>query len=639
MHKARKIFVSFLLITVFFTSHIAAMEVIGNLTSVNYWRTTRFKNVMLSAQQWMPATRVISHEEKWNNGDDSVVLDLDPAHGYPTQLPYQDGYDGVRYWRTITMEATYIESFPFGTFTLLFDGTGDVVLERTMAPDTVTGTGGTTKHEFTLTRNNVKTFSSMANRNPCVRGIAVYIIRSEASDPVRNIRLIIPDANGGTSYVDNFEKQPFREEWLRDLLPFTAIRFMNWVHANSNRDSLWSERVQRGAPFQGTRAPHVYSVNKNNLLINPIREVAYEYMIELCNIIQRDMWINVPCNANDDYIENLAKLIADNLDPKLNCYVEWGNEVWNGSFVGLGYQQALGTELGLANSNYAYTYITGKIENIFKSAFDNPARVRSILAGQKNQPFILKKRVEGLGVAKANPWGFKPYAVSETSYFGTGGITADDKAKYEAFNQEAINAGNVKRIAYEGGCGAGKGDALYGLYNTALSTFEQYFDTFSQFTIFGRWDMNGNWGAKEYVGQPLSEAPKYRALIEYMIDNGQVTQAYINNFDFDANANPINFDDPTNIGIHPTYTVQKSTVMTLSRKGNQIQVALQQGQNKSSLSSLQLFNNRGQVVREISLSAPVNRVSFDISHIAPGTYFLKARGVNEVMPVHLTNSH
>ena len=46
----------------------------------------------------------------------------------------------------------------------------------------------------------------------------------------------------------------------------------------------------------------------------------------------KDLWINVPAMANDDYIQNLAELIYQDLNPNLKVYVEYSNETWNDSF-------------------------------------------------------------------------------------------------------------------------------------------------------------------------------------------------------------------------------------------------------------------------------------------------------------------
>ncbi len=58
--------------------------------------------------------------------------------------------------------------------------------------------------------------------------------------------------------------------------------------------------------------------------------MAYEWMIDLCNRTQRDMWVCVPHFADEHYMYQLACLIRDSLDPSLRCYAEWSNETWNG---------------------------------------------------------------------------------------------------------------------------------------------------------------------------------------------------------------------------------------------------------------------------------------------------------------------
>ena len=58
-------------------------------------------------------------------------------------------------------------------------------------------------------------------------------------------------------------------------------------------------------------------------------------MIELCNEAQKDMWINIPAMATPQFVQSLAQLIAAELDPNLNVYVEYGNEDWNGELLRL----------------------------------------------------------------------------------------------------------------------------------------------------------------------------------------------------------------------------------------------------------------------------------------------------------------
>ena len=57
-------------------------------------------------------------------------------------------------------------------------------------------------------------------------------------------------------------------------------------------------------------------------------QMPLEILIELANTIQSDAWFNVPHKASHDYIQNMAQLIKDKLDPNLKCFIEYSNEIW-----------------------------------------------------------------------------------------------------------------------------------------------------------------------------------------------------------------------------------------------------------------------------------------------------------------------
>ena len=44
------------------------------------------------------------------------------------------------------------------------------------------------------------------------------------------------------------------------------------------------------------------------------------------------MWVNIPHNATDDYILNVARIMLSELNLSNNIYVEYSNEVWNWQF-------------------------------------------------------------------------------------------------------------------------------------------------------------------------------------------------------------------------------------------------------------------------------------------------------------------
>src|SRR5205807_5801195 len=59
---------------------------------------------------------------------------------------------------------------------------------------------------------------------------------------------------------------------------------------------------------------------------------AWEYCIELANHTGKDIWINIPVAATDEYVRQLASMLKNRLKPGLNLYVEHSNEVWNFGF-------------------------------------------------------------------------------------------------------------------------------------------------------------------------------------------------------------------------------------------------------------------------------------------------------------------
>ena len=90
---------------------------------------------------------------------------------------------------------------------------------------------------------------------------------------------------------------------------------------------------------------------------------AIEYAVELCNETDRDLWFNIPLQASDQYVTDLAlglkfgfdangnpytaptaNPVYPPLNPNLKAYLELSNEVWNGGF----YQNALAEQIAVA---------------------------------------------------------------------------------------------------------------------------------------------------------------------------------------------------------------------------------------------------------------------------------------------------
>jgi len=177
---------------------------------------------------------------------------------------------------------------------------------------------------------------------------------SSKGDGVTNIHLWRPGyATDGSA--------TFTTEFIAAMQKFRIIRGMEFLSVNTNPQSTWAER---------TLPSHFGSTYENGS--------SLELLVALANVANRDVWLNVPVRADDDYIRKLAQLVKYGSDgrlpytsaqanpayaplkPGLRVYLEYGNEVWNSGAGFKGY----GWALALANAN--------KGDTTHPIAFDGP---------------------------------------------------------------------------------------------------------------------------------------------------------------------------------------------------------------------------------------------------------------------------
>ncbi len=213
----------------------------------------------------------------------------------------------------------------------------------------------------------------------------------------------------------------FTNEFIAAVRKFQCVRFIDWNVTNGNPCVKWEERTLPENSSQFRKLTN--SITTDN---KPKESgVAYEYMIQLCNEINSDLWINVPINADDDFIASLAKLIhygrkgSDGVDYKplnqnLKVYVEYGNEIWNTSYGFYNYGWVYNLTLQAQKDSThpivydgkkdiylgLYRYVAWKtveISNIFRREFgDNQmmTRVRPVLESQLANTMWLKNALE-----------------------------------------------------------------------------------------------------------------------------------------------------------------------------------------------------------------------------------------------------
>ena len=161
---------------------------------------------------------------------------------------------------------------------------------------------------------------------------------------------------------------PLSDHIIDRLAQFSAIRTMHTGGGTSGKaagtDSAWSGRTKPWSSQQRTGDA------------GRVGGVAIENLVAMANHAGKDLWINVPFNATDDYIEKMAQTIrygSDGVTPytspqaspvfpplasHLAVYVEHGNEIWNG---GPGYwanenHSASNAEIAAGDPNH-YSYV------------------------------------------------------------------------------------------------------------------------------------------------------------------------------------------------------------------------------------------------------------------------------------------
>lgn len=143
---------------------------------------------------------------------------------------------------------------------------------------------------------------------------------------------------------------------------FSTIRFMDFRHTNNSEPSYpevteWSHRKLTTDAGQGPIEP-----------LGKLDGAAWEYVIELGNLVNMDIWINVQLSATTDYVTQLATLIKNTLNANLNVYVESSNEVWNSLFNQYNYNNAQANELDIGeHENHARRTI--ELAQIFEGVF------------------------------------------------------------------------------------------------------------------------------------------------------------------------------------------------------------------------------------------------------------------------------
>jgi hypothetical protein len=288
------------------------------------------------------------------------------ANGWPTEFA-----SGHNYAKSKLLQGTLDNSIPEGEYTVLFDGNG--TLEFSGSVSNVTKISGENKYTLNLNLNDFDGENEVAAADTNAFNMNVKGISSGAGNYMKNIRIVMPGGTctgnpfiridstetcpNGTSY-QSFESRLqadrnaiiFNPDYLLFLRNFKVIRMMNLMEASLKKLCYTSDTCPTGVgtwDHRAKMADAVWGGNDGRTADEDHKGVPVKVMTTLANTLKRDIWVNMPHIANDDYVAQYAKQVYTELDPSLKVYLEYSNEVWNSGFAGYAYAVSEGVKQGL----------------------------------------------------------------------------------------------------------------------------------------------------------------------------------------------------------------------------------------------------------------------------------------------------
>jgi hypothetical protein len=384
------------------------------------------------------------------------------------------------------------------------------------------------------------------------RGIWLEILNT---DPQKNGNYIRDIVIVKAENQSKLKTQIFSPEFLEKLQGFEVIRFMDWMDTNKSREKDWDRRtLVQNATYTQTSAP-------------------VEVMISLSNKLNVSPWFTMPHMANDEYVTNFAKLVKQDLNPKLKIYVEYSNEIWNQNFPQGKWvqEQAIAEwpaskypEKDFAKRLNWHGKRTAEVCEIWKKVFANkPKSVVCVMGSQAANPWASAQSLDCPLWAKKPCYKHQIDALAIGAYFGnyigsinneqivtnwsldrlfeeinsgtgldpkrTGGALADTRTKMLASFQVAHQR-KLNLFAYEGGqhlVGSRRvanNQAITNLFVTAnrdprmgeayTNLFKSWKDSggsvFMYFNYVSPSGKWGSWGLLENIGDRTS--PKYQSV-------------------------------------------------------------------------------------------------------------------------------
>ena len=378
-------------------------------------------------------------------------------NGWPTQID-----PVVTVARTKLLQGTLAGAIPSGKYTIFYEGTGTIQLGGPIA--NVMGFTDQGLQGFTFDLNLIESDNAEAN----AINLNIKDIGPGDGNYIKNIRIVMPggtckDINGihnpyirvssdadcptNTSYesfadqVKNKDRNSlasvvFNPDYLSFLREFKVVRMMNLMessHGTSscavtvngateiNKDCVkeavsWADRATLSDAVWGGSGRTAHTKRNG---------IPVEVIVALANTLQRDMWVNMPHYADDEYISSFANYVSQNLDQNLKTYIEYSNETWNPGFLGHFYVEDKGIEagfntvpaefVGFRDEEYFarlrfYSNRAVDIFNLWKTAFNGSTdRLVRILGTNQGDKVLSEQMIINVGENNVDAIAMAPY--------------------------------------------------------------------------------------------------------------------------------------------------------------------------------------------------------------------------------------
>ena len=537
-------------VTLLFTFSAFSQRRIGaNLADIsNFSSQIIYVDVMHASSEWIAAP-----------ADDLSIFEVEGAmiplgvNNYPTHSPFEFNNQMLLPHVAVLNSQPEGIRYPSGEYTLIFEGQGEIMVRWDVGGGSFTADDPAVPHTFQVEPSNL--------------GLNLVIMQSDANDPVRNIRLVLP------GFADVYETEPFHPDFLSLLEPFDVLRFMKPLAVEENTVVEWEDRTQ---------------VDNYTYVTDDTERIRfgmpYEHIILLANSQQQDVWINVPPFANDEYIQEMAALFADQLDEGIHLHIEFSNESWNTLYpvtrahmIEQGRQMGFGDDELEANMRYHH-FRSFQIWKEFEKAFDE--RSDQIVKVLGSWSFVDAGRIsiDAIKDPMINPDGILPDGIAVAVYmgietvdqmiadFGVGNFTADQlldrlEQTYEQdiddfmpqFEFWADSTG-IELMAYEGGqhlsignfgenpevvaevvAEANRSERLGTLY---CNLFDKWYDEyngglFMSFVLAESYGLGGSFGILESTLQDPATSEKWQTHVECAFPAGPPVLEIVGSLSFD----------------------------------------------------------------------------------------------------------